>query len=446
MKTTLISFIVCLAMTSAYAQHSFTGIQNSPRKGMIHASMNPAEINHLHRKVEFNLFAFGGTLSNNTLSFRDLASGDDLLDQVLSRVKGPVNLSAEAHVLGPSLGFSVNKWSFGIISQAFVKGDILDLDSDLGRAFVDGSLLLDLRKIQINSAANQRATVSGWGELGFLAGREIWADQNHVISGGVSLKLLIPAVYVNMGLNRLQGTLTQSREEFTLSGANGQLSMSYPNELDDWDFEKQLRERFSPGNISGFAMDLGVTHQYKINGRVLFNSGLSLKNLGGMNVGTQQVNNTFSIQIPEEEAFRLDLLDGNIREVEDQLLNSGYFSLSSRTGKTRVALPSLLTAYTEMHVSRIFQVSVSGQFRMADDSNNEHLTTQNVFAVTPRLSLGIFEVYSPWAHYEVSGLTGGLGLRIGGFFIGSQSVVTGLLADTHQADLHVGFSMGFGKH
>lgn len=445
MKKILLSVSICFITTLTYAQQSFIGIQNSPRKGMIHAAMNPAELNHLSRKVEFNLFAVGATAGNNVLTFEDIIKEDDLLDLAFDRVEGPINVSAEVQLIGPSFGFIVNKWSFGFISQAFVKGDIMDLNADLGRAFNTDSFNNEIYEVDINYSSNQRVNAAGWAELGLMAGREIWTNENHVISVGGTFKFLIPGAYVNMGLNNLQGKYIQNQDESSLSNARGTLNISYPQELEDWNIEDQLVNRFSLNNISGFAVDLGLSHQWKKNGIAKFSSGLSIKNLGGLNLGSGQVTNSYAMDIPEGQSFRLDLLEGDLDEIESQLLSSGYFTKSSQTDEARSSLPAMLSAYTDMRVSRIFQVSVFGQHRLSNQRSNNQLTTQNVFAITPRLTLGSFEIYSPWANYEVSGITGGAGLRLGGFFVGSQSVLTGFFADSQQADVHLGFNMGFGK-
>lgn len=278
------------------------------------------------------------------------------------------------------------------------------------------------------------------------AGREVWADdtRNHVISAGATAKLLIPAAYVNAGVTRLRGTLIQNGDEFSLTDAQGGLYFSYPRDLEDQNIEDYMLDRFSFGNISGVAFDLGFSHQWTPEYTTRLSSGISVRNIGGMSLGSVQSSSNYSINIPQGQAFRVDLLDGDLEEIENQLLNSGYFSITNQTEKVRAALPPIISAYTDAYISKIFQVSVFGQFRVADKTGNEQLVTQNVFAITPRLTLGIFEIYSPWANYEVSGLTGGLGFRLGGFFLGSQSVLTGLLADTKQADVHLGFSMGFG--
>lgn len=445
MKKPLLLISISFITTLAHSQQSFIGIQNSPRKGMIHAAMNPAEINHLSRKVEINMFSAGGTVSNNILTFQDIINEEELLDLALNRAEEPINASAEVHLLGPSFGFSVNKWSLGFLSQALVKGDIMDLDADLGSAFSDGSFRDNYYEVEINSSSNQRVNVSGYAKLGLVAGREVWANEKNLITVGGSFNLFVPGVYLNMGLSDLQGTFRQSQNQSILSNASGRLNISYPQELEDWDIEEHILDRFSLDNISGFSMDLGVTHQLKKDGVAKLSSGLTIKNLGGLNLGSGQVDNSYAMDIPEGESFRLDVLEGDLEEIENQLLSSGYFTKSSLNGQPRVSLPTMLGIYTDVHVSRIFHVSVYGQRRLPSQSSNDKLTIQNVFAITPRLKLGGFEIYSPWANYEVSGLTGGAGIRLGGFFVGSQSVLTGFLSDTQQVDVHVGLSLGFGK-
>jgi hypothetical protein len=444
MEKFLLSFSLCFFTTLAIAQQSLLGIQNSPRKGMIHAAMNPAELNHLSRKVEFNLFAVGASASNNVLTFGDIIKEEDLLNLAFERVEGPVNVDTEIQLLGPSFGFIKNKWAFGFLSQAFIKGDIMDLNTDLGSALYNSNYNGRIYEVEINNSSNQRVNTAGWAELGIMAGREIWSNDNHIVSVGGTFKFLIPGAYVNLGVNNLQGNFIQNQDESHLTNARGHLDISYPQELKNWDVEDQMLNRFSIKNISGFALDLGVSHQWKKEGILKFSSGLSLKNLGGLNFASGQVTNAYTMDIPEGEFFRLDALEGDLDEIENQLLGSGYFTRSSQTGGARLRLPTILSAYTDMQVSRTFHVSVFVQNRLSNSEINTQLSTQNVLAITPRWTWGPFEIYSPWAYYEISGITGGAGLRLGGFFVGSQSVLTGVLANSKQVDAHVGFSLGFG--
>ena len=83
------------------------------------------------------------------------------------------------------------------------------------------------------------------------------------------------------------------------------------------------------------------------------------------------------------------------------------------------------------------------QQKMNSDSANDQITSQNIFSVTPRVSLGFFEAYLPVGVNEISGTTAGLGFRLGGFFLGSNSILTAVTNDSKQADFYTGFRFGF---
>jgi hypothetical protein len=162
-----------------------------------------------------------------------------------------------------------------------------------------------------------------------------------------------------------------------------------------------------------------------------------------MGLGSGQLNHTYVMNIPEGERFRVDMLEGNLEEIEQQLLESGYFTLRRQTNGGRITNPLSLSAYAEWNVARQFQVSVYGQKRLGDENANDRLTAPDLLVITPRLIVGKLEIYSPWIQHQIAGFNGGLGVQFGGFFVGSQSLVTGLAADTKQVDFHMGLSWGF---
>lgn len=414
---------------------------------MLHVVMNPAEINNLHKKVEVNFLSVGGSLSNNKLTFEDVLNGDDILDMALERRDGPLNLRSEVQVLGPSFGFNAKKWAFGFTSQVFVKADILDLNTDLGRALSSDNSINRSYDVDLRSPVNQRVNGAGWLELGLTAGREVVHTQKHHLSAGTTLKFLIPAVYVNLGMNNLRGTLTENDGEYSLSNATGEININYPQGYANDDFFDLTPRDFNLSNISGMALDIGLAHQLKNKaGASILSSGISVRNLGSFNIASGQTNNTYSMNIPAGESFRLDLLDGELDEIEEQLLASGYFSRSRGEGDFKANIPTIISVYTDFRVGSSLYLGLYGQRRVSNNYNNDQISTQNVISITPRIVLGKLEIYSPWARYEVSGITGGLGLRMGGFFVGSQSLISGLLLNEGMmADVHAGLSWGFGR-
>ena len=80
--------------------------------------------------------------------------------------------------------------------------------------------------------------------------------------------------------------------------------------------------------------------------------------------------------------------------------------------------------------------------KINDDSKNDFITTQNSYTLIPRFTTKWFETFVPLASNEISGFTSGIGFRVGGFFMGSNSVFSALANNGKQADLYLGIRFG----
>ena len=103
----------------------------------------------------------------------------------------------------------------------------------------------------------------------------------------------------------------------------------------------------------------------------------------------------------------------------------------------------MFSAYADVKIIPKFYVALYTKQKLNDEEKNDQITTQNMISLTPRFVLRNFELWSPWASNEISGISGGLGLRAAGFFIGSGSVFTAWLGDAKQADFYLGYTFGF---
>ncbi|MCC5938805.1 MAG: hypothetical protein JJU34_16110 [Lunatimonas sp.] len=442
MKKFLPMVMLCaLPVTAIFAQSPFLGVQNGPRKGMQSAIMNPAEITALSKKVEVHLVSAHVGINNDVLTFQDILNDADLLELALEKADGPMNLRTEVAALGPSVGFSVGKWSFGIATQGFVKADIIDLDASIANALFGDSWESSSQTFtSLTSSYNQRIVAAGWSELDLLLGREVFAIGPHHFAAGANLRLILPSLYASMGFGEFRGTLIEDEQGTFLSDARGELSIAYSDATINEDF------RYGLGSLSGFAMDLGGNYQWrKSGGRSFVHAGLAIKNIGGMSFGTNSTNRSYAMNVPANQRFQIDNLEGDFEDIEEQLLESGYFTVSRGSEGLSVNLPTLMNLYGEISPAKVFHASLFIQRRLSNEANNNVITAQNMIVLTPRLVLGSFQIYSPWAHNQVSGLTGGLGIQAGGFFIGSNALLTGTLANSMQADFHMGFSFGVGK-
>ena len=153
----------------------------------------------------------------------------------------------------------------------------------------------------------------------------------------------------------------------------------------------------------------------------------------------------YVLEIQGAESLNLNQFENvdSLQEVETILINSGYLTKTTGTKDFKVSLPTTLSLYADVKIIPILYVSGYLQQRLSDDNKNDQITVQNVFTVTPRVNLGLFEAYVPFSNSDISGFNTGFGFRVGGFYLGSGSIVTALLNDSKQADIYTGFRWAF---
>ena len=445
-KKSLLILVTFLIPVSVMAQFPYVGIQNSQRKGIISAMMNPAEMNNLSRTVEVQFFAANASIGNNTLTFSEtIENRNDLWNTMMEKAENPVDGNTDGSVIIPSFGIKKGKWAFGLISQIQSRATILNINPELGRYVTGNEISIEVLRFAINNPNNQRANTATWFESGIVVGREIWNNPKSKFSVGTNLKLLFPTGYTNIGVGKLRGTLVVDQTAVTLTNAQATVNISYDESVVDKRNFNIDYNNISFGELSGVGFDIGVNYQLKNKEGVWLNTGMAFRNIGNLILGAGQNTQTFQMNIPEGESFRIDLLEPDLNAIERDFLESGYFSRESNTDGFRARLPTVWAANADLKLSDKFFVSLYGQTFIQNKENNLQIPAINLIALTPSAVFGKFEIYSSWGYYDIAGFTGGLGLRFGGFFIGSQSILTALLADSKKADLQVGLSWGFGK-
>lgn len=447
MKRPLLCLLI-LVCTGAFAQEHFSGINTSRRTGLLNASLNPAELVNLKNTYEVNVLNFSANVSNNKITFGDLVSGNDDFEEKLFSGSEPVSLRADIDIMGPAFGFKINKWAFAITSAAKVKANIVDVDVNLGNAVTVGNVNPILGTAIINTNYNQRVAATTWGEISLAAAREIYNDGTNKIAAGVTFNLLFPGSYANMSADKFRGTIINSGGDTNLTNAQANLNFAYSGSLANDFTDTGNYTDFFAGGLNGFSTDIGVNYQwldpaddtsYKIN------AGLSVKNLGSMTFKDENnVSNNYRLDVPAGQNLDLEQFDNvnNIEEIENILLSSGYLTTIGSRKDFKVQMPAMLAAYADVKLYRRWYVTGYFQQELKKDDNNDQIAQQNIYTITPRYSASYFEAYVPLSVSEIAGFTAGLGFRVGGFFIGSGSLLSAGISDTQQADFYFGFRFG----
>lgn len=255
-----ITFIaLALLSLNAYSQEHFSGITTSKRVGILNGHVNPSEFANLNSKYEVQLFTFSVNVSNNKLGFDDL-SGDDF-DKKIFDGKENVDFDLNAAIFGPSFGMKYKKWGFGISTKAFIKASIIDLDSDLGNALLNDELN-SVGIANIISSDNQRVSATTWGEVGLSVARNVYATEKHQVNAGVTLKLLFPGSYANLGLNNFNGKITQDLNGLNLTDTNSSFNIAYSGNFGSSFGETSDYFKSVFGSLNGVATDIGADYQW----------------------------------------------------------------------------------------------------------------------------------------------------------------------------------------
>ena len=445
-KVTLLA--LTLLSLNAYSQEHFSGIATSKRVGILNGHTNPSEFANLNSKFEVQLFTLSLNVSNNKVGFKDLTKGDDL-ESLIFDGKGNVDFEMNTAILGPSFAMRHKKWGFGISSKAFIKASIIDLDTDLGNALINDEINDVTGITNIFSKDNQRVNATTWGEIGFSVARSVYQTDKHRVNAGVTLKLLFPGSYANIGLNNFTGTITNNLTDLRLTDANSTMNIAYSGNFGSSFSDSSDYFQSFFGSLNGMATDIGVDYQWlKDDKTYKLKVGASVRNMGSMTFsGDENVSEQYALNIPNgDPGLNLNEFEDveGLEDVETVLNNHPeYFTSTSSSEEFKVKLPTVFNLYADYKVLSKVSVTVFLQQKMGDQNSNNQVSTQNMFTVTPRVTLGAFEAFLPIGNNEISGGTLGLGFRVGGFFLGSNSILSAVTSDSNQADAYFGFRFGF---
>ena len=424
----------------AISQEHFSGISTSNRVGILNSNINPAELPNLSKKFEVNIYGMSFNVANNKIGFSDFSS-DTNLETLLFTGTDPVNARINTEIMGPGFAMKWNKWGFAFTTKAHAMFDMVNVDPTIGNAITNDNLVLNTTLL--NNSGNQKLSGTSYGEIGLSAGRTIYEKDNHKFSVGITLKILFPGSYSNFGLSKLDGTIVQSAgNAYLTTNSPASLNIAYSGNLAESfsNFDDYSKSIF--GGLNGFSGDIGLNYQYKS----VLNLGLSLRNLGSMTFkddNNYSTNYVFTTQ--GNSPLDLSLFNDidNLSDVEQILIDGGYLSKNPEKKDFSVKLPTTINAYADVKIIPKFYVTAFLQQKTNKDEANEQITASNIFSITPRVNLGFFEGYIPLTFHEISGTNVGIGFRLGGFYLGTSSMITALINDSKQGDVYMGFRWGF---
>lgn len=429
----------------AIAQEHFSGLATSKRVGILNGNMNPSEFANLGSRFEVQLLGLSVNASSNKVGFSDIVDGEDLEALIFSGSE-PVDFTTNAEIILPGFAFKALGWGFGISASGHITANVIDVNSDLGRAVTDNSLDATTAAAIITNSGNQRVNATVWGEVGFSAARKIYENEKHRFNGGITLKLLFPGSYANMGAGNFSGNISYATGNPVLTNGHANVNLAYSGNFADSFTDSSDYTSSLFGQLKGMATDIGFDYQFKSGTSYKLKVGASIKNMGSMTFKSDDNKSTnYELDMAPGQELELAEFDNaeSLSDVEAVLLSHPeIFTETSETTDFKVKLPTVLNLYADYNIVSKLNLTLFLQQKMNKDDDNNQVASQNLFSLTPRVNLGFFEAFLPVSFNEISGTQAGFGFRLSGFYLGSNSILTAL-GDGKQADAYFGYRFGF---
>ncbi len=456
-----------LVFSQGLSAQDFPGYRAGNYTGVNGVFFNPANIADSRYRWDFNLFSLSTSVGNNQASFRfknigDTFKGDSLVNQFIGKNAGAASGNINANIHGPSLMFNTGRnGAVALTSRARVMINAIDIDGKLADLIKEESDQNYDEPYTINSPNNMRMSVNAWSEFGLSYGHILSDKGEHFFKAGVSLKYLAGAANGYLNIANLKGSIGEDSWSYEpyLYDAGGRLELGLGGvNISDFDVDK-----LTSFQSTGFGGDIGFVYEYRPGhekykldsnnyrrdlNKYKFRVGMALLDIGSVKYKRDmQRSGAYDIEVNGGSRLYLQQFD----EVEIDSLKSffdnhpQYFTPAAGNDQStyKVGLPTTLHIDADYHVNRGFYVNLSGQLSLVNTESKPYNSQYySSFTLTPRYEGRAFGVYVPVSYNKLTSFNAGVSLRMGPLFVGSGSVLTALMGDSKQADVHLGLRFG----
>jgi outer membrane protein OmpA-like peptidoglycan-associated protein len=454
MKKCYLTLFCLLVTVSIIRSQTFPGYRTSNYTGVNGVVFNPANIADNRFMWDVNIFAINGFVgtSQSGLRFKDITRSfnADSLKSKLLRGNDHLNSLSYVDVLGPSVMVSLSpKTSLAFTTRSRVFANGSDINGNLASTMLDGGKTT--KGIPFTFDNNMLVHTTGWTEIGGSVGQVLTnKGSQNFFKAGITLKYIAGTADSYLSTNGLSGTVTGTGNTY-LTSTSGSLSLN----TTDANFNDYKFKDFFKFNGHGFGGDIGFVYEWRpaadysmyvsdrFDNKYKLKIAASLLDVGRINFNrsNNQAAN-YAVNIPTGEAFALNkFADKSIKDYKTTLDESPYFTGTSASNSYKVTLPTTIHAEVDYMIGKGFALNAAGQFT-ANQKGTLSMYYYNAYSLTPRWENKMFSVELPLSYNELTQFNAGVAFRAGPFFIGSGSVLSALVHDSKQADLHLGFHFG----
>ncbi|MEP7259459.1 MAG: DUF5723 family protein [Flavitalea sp.] len=458
---------ILLMMIAAASAQDFPGYRTGNYTGVNGVFYNPANIADSRYNFDINLISFNSLIGNNQASFKlknlsQSFQGDSLRNQIFGKNAGPSSGMLSLDIHGPSFMFNINdKTSIAITTRARAFANVTDCDGKLADKISSDFNNDPELPYTLASSQNMRVAVNAWSEYGVSVARVIVGDGPHFLKAGITLKYLAGAGNGYINIDHFNGTIDKDllQQDAYLSNTSGRIGVGFGGiNIDDFSASDLTKMK-----SSGFGSDIGFVYEFRPDcidknpdpdkkscrnpSDYKFKLGLSILDIGKIKYKKDAARSgAYDIDINNGERLYLSQLADEGLDNYNEFFSSRpqYFTpVGASDGSYSVSLPTTLQLEADYNIHGGFFLSLASQIAInADKTKGYNSQSYSGVALTPRYESRIFGFYLPVQYNELTKLNAGISLRFGPVFIGSGSVLTALMSESKQADIHFGLRFG----
>lgn len=465
--TLALGFAAMLPMASQ-AQH-YLGIANSNWSGTNGVYLNPANLADSRHKFTVDLFSlnFGVDNSLAKIDFSKIVNnldGDNLDDALTFSKSDKFSILAPAaEVRGP--GFMVNihgKHGIAVTTRVRAMNQFNNFNQSLFKLIHD-STSSDLTQNQSLKANDFNWTAHGWSEVNFSYGGVIYEKGKHMIKGGATLRYMMGAAYLSVRSDNINAVYHYTNDDATLTLTN--TDFHYAQSKGAAILKGEFDDLLGKSAGHGIGGDLGVVYEFRPNyadykydmdgktgiadrskNQYLLRFSASVTDLGAIKYKSDNSTIDFNTNSLTPTVIKGTEIADKIDDtgaLASYLESRGMTAVRSKNTATKVGMPTTLIVGVDYHAIKGLYVNATYFANVASHGKPGN-TYYSQFTLTPRYDTRVFTVSLPVTYSMLSStMKAGLGVRVGGFFVGSDDIFA--LGGRYSANVYFGAYVPFNK-
>lgn len=467
MKRFLLATCAILFSFGVQAQFYFSEA-TSQWAGTSSLYLNPANGADNHLKIAVDIVSFNagvendlGTLRSNTILNRFFHNDTISNNQIFNySSKNPFNMLAPyGEVRGPGLMFSINdKHTLALTTRVRAFNEFTNFDQTVYRTLTDPTFNAG-QDYSLNSQ-KYNWTAHVWSEVGLTYSTVLFSNEHNELKGGVTARYLGGIAYVGIKGNNLNATYYSKADSLQANHTDIEYGSNIINTQQDLSSgigSADILSRFFGGKNggSGAGGDIGLVYEYspesekntyEMDGEshknpykssYKFKISAAVTDIGAITYNSSNFTANFSGN---------GYMSGNdiikqfksYNDFRDYAIAHGFTIDTTNKKATVVHLPTALITSVDYHIWNRFYVGATYLANLANRTNfgNSYF---NQLTIVPRYDYRLVGLSVPVTYNSLDNQVElGFGVRIAGFFIGSDNMLALFNTNQYGFNIHAG--------